>query len=257
MTAFRHVTLDGAASATGVVVVVDVLRAFTTAAYALGAGAEAVVCVGTVEEALVERARRPGALAMGEIGGRPIPGFDLSNSPADIHRADVAGRTLVQRTTAGTQGIVRSPAGAQVFAASFVCAGATARAVAALSPATVTFVATGVDHRDGEEDRACAEYLEALLRTAGTAAHGMADAGADGSAGRPHYPAPDPAPDPAPYLARVRASDAARPFLAGDDVDFRPVDVDLATTVDAVAFALPVHREHGLAVLRPVPPPRG
>ncbi len=217
------VTLDGAAEAEGTVVVIDVLRAFTTAALALDRGATAVRCVGTVEEALAERAAHPGSLAMGEAGGRPISGFDLSNSPTAMLQADVQGRLLVQRTTAGTQGVVGAIRASHLFAASFVCAAATARAVAALEPLQVTFVLTGVDERDGEEDRACAEYLAALLR--------------------------DAQPASAPYLARVGASDAGRVFLAGDDPDFPTEDVTVATQLDLVDMALRAERRDGRSTL--------
>ena len=93
-------------SVTGPVVVVDVIRAFTTAAYAFGAGAEAIYLVAGVDEALQFAAARPGVLAMGENHGRRPEGFDFPNSPAMVSRADLRGRTLVQRTSAGTQGVV-------------------------------------------------------------------------------------------------------------------------------------------------------
>jgi 2-phosphosulfolactate phosphatase len=219
----RMVTLDGAAEAEGVVVVVDVLRAFTVAALALDRGATAVRCVRTVEEALEERAANPGSLAMGEVDGRPIPGFDLSNSPSTLLRADVRGRLLVHRTTAGTQGVVGSARAAHLYATSFACATATARAVAALAPVAVTFVLTGVDDRDGDEDRACAEYVAAFLR-----------------GGRP---------DPTPYLARVGASDAGRRFVADDDPDFPAADVAVATRLDAVDIALRAEQHDGRSTL--------
>lgn len=43
---------EGAASATGDVVIIDVVRAFTTAAYAFAAGIEEIVLVATVEPGL-------------------------------------------------------------------------------------------------------------------------------------------------------------------------------------------------------------
>jgi len=61
--------IDGASAATGVVVVIDVLRAFTTAAYAFGAGIAEIELVATREEAFAA----PG-FRMGEVGGRLIPG---------------------------------------------------------------------------------------------------------------------------------------------------------------------------------------
>ena len=60
--------VDGAHQARGVVVVIDVMRAFTTAAYAFGAGVVEIDLVATVEEALA----LPG-FRMGEVGGRLIP----------------------------------------------------------------------------------------------------------------------------------------------------------------------------------------
>ena len=49
---FRIHALESAAEARGMVVVIDVLRAFTTAAYAFHLGAKEIRCVGSVDEAL-------------------------------------------------------------------------------------------------------------------------------------------------------------------------------------------------------------
>ena len=102
----RFVPSWEAGAAHGAVVVVDVLRAFTTAAYAFAAGARRIWLVDSVAEALAIKAARPGTLAMGEDGGRRIPGFDFANSPAEVSRADLRGRDVVQRTSAGTRGVV-------------------------------------------------------------------------------------------------------------------------------------------------------
>ncbi|MBA2699724.1 MAG: 2-phosphosulfolactate phosphatase [Nocardioidaceae bacterium] len=56
---------------TGAVVVVDVLRAFTTAAYAFAVGARRIWLVSSVEEALTLKSTRPRTLAMGENHGPP------------------------------------------------------------------------------------------------------------------------------------------------------------------------------------------
>ena len=94
--------LSGAAVARGLVVVIDVLRAFTTAAYAFAGGATKILLVRTVEEALALRELVPDALLIGEVGGRLIPGLDLNNSPSVMAATEVAGRPLIQRTGAGT-----------------------------------------------------------------------------------------------------------------------------------------------------------
>jgi 2-phosphosulfolactate phosphatase len=160
-------TLDACQTATGTVVVIDVCRAFTTAAYAFGAGVERILLTGTVAEALALRKRFPGALVMGEVGGLPVADFDLWNSPSQLASLSIPGKTLIQRTSAGTQGIVRSDCAEHLLAASFSVAHATVRAIRERMPQSVTFVITGVspdDPRYGLEDWACARYMAALLR---------------------------------------------------------------------------------------------
>ncbi|MFV0307372.1 MAG: 2-phosphosulfolactate phosphatase, partial [Desertimonas sp.] len=95
-----------AAEVRGPVVVIDTIRAFTTAAYAFGAGARRIVLVDSVDDALRFKADHPGTLAMGEDHGLRPEGFDLPNSPAMAAAADLDGRTIVQRTSAGTRGVV-------------------------------------------------------------------------------------------------------------------------------------------------------
>lgn len=223
----EHADLETCAAARGVVVAIDVLRAYTTAAYALAAGAGRLVLVSGVDEALALRRELPGALAMGEVDGIMPPGFDLGNSPAAIGDADVHGRTLVFRSTAGTQAAVRAADAAALFGASFVCAGATARAICALEPRRVTLVNTGYQPGcPADDDAACADYLAALLRGE--------------------------KPDAAPFLLRARRSVAAQKFIDPVQPDFSPDDLELSLQVDRFDFALRVLREDGLLVLRVV-----
>jgi 2-phosphosulfolactate phosphatase len=132
--------LDGVG---GVVVAVDVLRAFTTAAYAFAAGASEIWLTAGVEEALTLGREIPGALVMGEDHGRRPAGFDLSNSPVEVARADVEGRVLVQRTSAGTQGVIAATGAERLFAASLVCASVTATAITNAGLGAPTYVITG------------------------------------------------------------------------------------------------------------------
>jgi 2-phosphosulfolactate phosphatase len=148
----------------GAVVVIDVIRAFSTAAYAFDAGASAIYLVATVDEALAFKAAHPDVLAMGEDHGRRPEGFDFPNSPAAVSRADLSGRTMVQRTSAGTQGVVGAVHATRLWAASLVCASATARAVEASDLGDPTYVITGCfpDRPDdtGDDDRLTADLIE-------------------------------------------------------------------------------------------------
>jgi 2-phosphosulfolactate phosphatase len=226
---FQRVTLQTCAGVAGVAVVIDVIRAFTTAAYAFAAGAREILPVSTIEQAFALRAELPDALLMGEIGGRPVEGFDLGNSPSALDGRNLSGRVIVQRTTAGTQGIVCSaPRADHVLACSLACASATARTVRRLAPKLVTFVLTGFraesDVNDGDEDAACADYVEALLRGA--------------------------VPDAAAAARRVCGAHVARQF--GDPAKpWYPVaDLDYCAAVDRFDFAMPVIQEGDRLVMR-------
>lgn len=210
-----YCTLDDVAGRRGTVVVVDVLRAYTTAAVALAAGARPYELVGTLEEAYARKRADPDIVLLGEVGGLTAEGFDRGNSPTALAGVDLDGVAVVHRSSAGTQGVVRAAAADRVVTASFAVAGATARALAGAS--AVTFCVTGADaDRDGEEDRACAEYLAALLT-------------ADGPV------------DPAPFTARVARSTAAQQFLAKDlHPDLPREDVAFCQVVDRFDFAMQV-----------------
>ena len=221
---FIYADLETCASASGTVIVIDVLRAFSTAAYALQAGALSISLVSGVEEALQLQQAHPGWLAMGEIGGLPPAGFDFGNSPTQISAHNLAGRRLIQRTSAGTQGVVRSVQAATLLAASFVVASATVRYVLNASPQGVTFVLTG--GAQNAEDLACAEYLQALFE------------------GRK--------PEPAAFIQRVYDSQDAARHHDPAFPEFPFEDLEACTRIDAFPFAMPVTRENGLLVLRAV-----
>ena len=225
----RQVTRWELGSVTGPVVVVDVIRAFTTAAYAFGAGAEAIYLVAGVDEALQFAAARPGVLAMGENHGRRPDGFDFPNSPAMVSRADLHGRTLVQRTSAGTQGVVGASSASRLWAASLACASATARAVDAAGLGDPTYVITGcfADAPDttGDDDRLTADLIERArlggeLDTEATA------------------------------HALLATHEATRTLALGPD-HCDPLDIEFASRIDAFDFAMEVVRdEHGLRLER-------
>ena len=204
------VGVDGARSAAGVVVVIDVLRAFTVSAYALAGGARECLLVTTVDEARALAAATPGAIISAEVDTLPVAGISISNSPTQIVEADVQGHSLVQRTSAGTQAI-RAVAGADaMYAASLVVARATAQACLLRKPQTVTLVASG----DFPEDHACARYIEALM-------HGDDDE------------------DLSRLLESLIDSERYQKFARGDWPGFPANDLDLALATDRFDFAMP------------------
>jgi 2-phosphosulfolactate phosphatase len=99
-----------------VAVVIDVLRATTTIAYALAQGYRRVLACGDLDQAR-ELARRidGGAVLAGERKCVKPEGFDLGNSPREFEGAPL-GDTLVMTTTNGTRAIVTAAAHAETVA---------------------------------------------------------------------------------------------------------------------------------------------
>jgi hypothetical protein len=155
--------LEGATRATGTVAIIDVFRAFTTAAVALANGASSIVMVRSAEEALALRDAGIGQICMGEVQGRAPDGFDFGNSPFEVSGVDFHGKTIIQRTSAGTQGIVAASRADRLYAASLVTADATARALVSDSPDRISRVGmmdSGLKRTD--EDELCSKTSPAL-----------------------------------------------------------------------------------------------
>jgi hypothetical protein len=81
---------------------------------------------------------------------------------------------------------------------------------------------------DGDEDAACADYIEALLTEEN--------------------------PDPTPYLARITASTTGALFLTNTRPEYPATDLPYCTQLDCLAFALPIQRQpNGLLTMKPLP----
>ncbi|WP_432107291.1 2-phosphosulfolactate phosphatase [Streptomyces sp. AA1529] len=209
-----------------VAVVVDVMRAFTVAARAFGQGAEKIVLAGSADEALALKARHPDWVALKD--GPPTPGFDTVNSPGLLRSIDLGGRTVVQKTTAGTVGALAVKEASLVLCAGFVVAEATARLLRTRKSDSVTFVVTG-EGGWADEDLACAQYI--ARRAAGTATHA------------------------AEFLRRAAGSRAAAELAEGVRAGVHPDDVALCLELDRFPFAMVATLEDSLMILRPCAAP--
>ncbi len=212
MRVVHAVGVDGARSAVGVVIVIDVLRAFTVSAYALAGGARECLLVGTVDEARAVAAATPGAIISAEVDTLPVVGISISNSPTQIVEADVYGHSVVQRTSAGTQAMRAVARAEAIYAASLVVARATAQACLLRKPETVTLVASG----DFPEDHACARYIEAVM-------HGEDE-------------------DVSRLLEPLISSERYQDFVRGNWPGFPANDLDLALATDRFDFAMAATR---------------
>ena len=220
--------VSGAGEARGLAVVIDVFRAFTTAAYVMANGAERIIPVGSLEEAFRLKREHPYWVLIGERGGKRVEGFDYGNSPHEASLADFSGRTVIQTTGAGTQGVVRAAGADAILLGSFVMAGAIVRYIQRAEPEVVSLVAMGsAGVESSEEDESCAAYIEGLLRGE--------------------------MPDFEEMKRRIRASPSGSKFFDPSQPHFREEDFRLALELNRFDFVLKVERLDGLKVVKLVP----
>lgn len=155
----------GAQSAKGLVVVIDVFRAFSLAPLMIANGAKNVIPVAEKSIAYDLKKKNPDYILVGEREGKTLPGFDYGNSPTALKQVNLSGKTIIHTTSAGTQGLVEAIKNAdEVLTGSFVNAQAIISYILQRKPEQVTFVAMGDSGRfRTSEDDACAEYLHEKL----------------------------------------------------------------------------------------------
>ena len=231
----RKSLLAGAREAEGVAVVIDVLRAFTTAAVMMHLGVEGIALLAEAEAVLALKRERA-YLAVGEVGGKRPPGFDLGNSPyraLEAGRELLAGRMVAQRTSAGTRGAGAAAHSAEVvILGSYVTAGAIARYIRGLSPPpdAVSLVEMGDEGLSiTPDDEACADYIEHLLT------------------GRPY--------DHTAALQEIVAHNCTQIFLRGGHDHAPPEDPIYCLQRDLFDFVLVASEQNGLLVARRVDVP--
>ena len=91
-------------------------------------------------------------------------GFDFGNSPFEVSKIDFAGKSIIQRTSAGTQGIVAARHAERLYATSLLTASATARALLSSASSRISLIAMGNNATvRTDEDELCALHLRNLL----------------------------------------------------------------------------------------------
>lgn len=222
----RNVSLfEGAYQAEGTAVIIDVFRAFTTAAIALANGAEKIILVAEVEQALSLREKGFGTLCIGEVDGIKPEKFDYGNSPFEISNTDFHRASLIQSTRAGTVGATLAMKASKIYVSSLVTAHSTAKAILKENPDIVTLVAMGSYGKiRTDEDEQCGLYIRNLL------------------AGRQ--------PDKDSVRQLILAGEESQKYDNPDLPQFDPMDRLLALQIDRFEFSMPVTAENGLLTVR-------
>jgi 2-phosphosulfolactate phosphatase len=214
--------LEGAQTARGVAVIIHVLRAFTCAPLLFSFGIRKSILVSTPEEAFALRQKNGELLLIGEVGGVPIEGFDLGNSPSEILYRGPAffrGKTVVQRTSSGVQGVLAAlDVADEVLPASYSLAQATARYILAKQPPRVSVVAMGWALKHvAPEDEWCARYISHLL----------------GAGDYDHYAA----------LAEILSNQTTQKFFDPEKPHFPPEDPIMCLQLNTHNFVLRAGRD--------------
>ena len=218
--------LRGARKAEGTVVIIDVYRAFTTEAIAFLQGADRIVLVGKIGEALELRRKGVGSYCIGEVEGRRPEGFDFGNSPFELKQVDLVEKTLIHCTMAGTVGVDAAKMAKHIYAGALVTAEATVKAILGIGPDLVTLVPMGWAGRiPTDEDEQCALYMRNLLQ------------------GRK--------PDKNSVRALVLIGGESQKFGDPEQPHFHLYDRDLSLKIDEIPFAIRVTHEDGFLVARP------
>ena len=146
-------------------VVIDVLRATTTIATALAAGAEAVQTFADVDKLFqVSKNWDPDRrLRAGERGGKQVEGFDLGNSPLNCTADVVAGKRLFLTTTNGTRALKRVEKSTTVLTAAQINYKSVVNYLKAKQPQTVWFIGSGWQGDYSLEDTVCAGAIAQQL----------------------------------------------------------------------------------------------
>jgi 2-phosphosulfolactate phosphatase len=152
--------VSGAKKARGLVVIIDVFRAFSVACYAFDSGAAQYIAVGDINSAFELKKKYSNSVLVGERDEKKIEGFDLGNSPTEIIKTNLAGKTVIHSTTAGTNGLVSAENASVLITGSLVNAGAIVKYIRSLQPDHVSLVAMGYRATiSADEDLLCARII--------------------------------------------------------------------------------------------------
>lgn len=220
--------ISGANRARGLTVVIDVFRAFTTAAYVMANGADRIIPVGSLEEAFELKRRNLDWVLMGERNGERVEGFDYGNSPFEIEHVDFTGKIVIQTTASGTQGVVNAKTAKEIILGSFVMAEAIVKHIKIVRPEVVSLIAMGDRGVEPNvEDELCAEYIENQIRNSSPNFEEMKE--------------------------RIRRSPSGAKFFDPTQPQYLEGDFWLAMDLDRFDFILRVVKDDGLHVVKELP----
>jgi 2-phosphosulfolactate phosphatase len=151
-------------------VVFDVLRATSSMLTAIGNGADAIIPVAEIRDAVAIRAQRPEVLLAGERHGLRIRAeasggvdFDFGNSPREFTANLVSGRTIATTTTNGTRALRACSGAEHVLVGAFLNLQALTDELQRLQPERLLLICAGTVDEAAYEDALAAGAVCDLL----------------------------------------------------------------------------------------------
>ena len=178
---FSPIQVKPSDTAGRLVAIIDVLRAATTVATALGNGARTVIPLEGPDE-VIQRSKefaRSQILLAGEQKMHPIVSFDLGNSPQSFTPEVVEGKSILITTTNGTRALLGVQGARDIVIASYVnfTAVLAMMKVAASSNTDIAIICAGEEGGFTLEDAACAgRYVKSIPKRASIQANDAAAA---------------------------------------------------------------------------------
>ena len=136
-------------------VIVDVLRATTTIVTALNNGAAGLIPVADMDEVskIAQKLDAAKYLLCGEKNGVKIEGYDLGNSPLEYTPDQIKGKTLIFKTSNGTEAIARARKAEEILIGSFL------NMKAVVEELRIVIICAGWRGRLALEDMLCAGQI--------------------------------------------------------------------------------------------------
>ncbi len=156
-------SVEDAHKATGLAVIIDVYRAFTTQAYIFAHGPHKVIPVLDLEQAHQLKKENPEYLLVGERGGVKPEGFDFGNGPTEALHGNFLGKTVIHTTSNGTKGLINAVNAEQVLIGSFVMADSIIKYIKNNNFKNISLVSTSPYVEKDNEDMLLAYYIRDVL----------------------------------------------------------------------------------------------
>lgn len=156
-------SVDEAFKATGLAVVIDVFRAFSSEVYMFNNGAKYIIPVQTLEEAYELKKLYPEYILIWERWWLKPEWFDYGNSPTELSQADFSDKVIVHTTSNGTKWLALAKNADTIITGSFINVWAIIHYISHQNPNDVFLISTSHDIDNRNEDIILAEYIRDVL----------------------------------------------------------------------------------------------